>query len=164
MMNSGKMTIVTQGDRAILVTRAFDAPRRLVWEAMTKPELLKRWMTGPPGWSFAVCEVDLRVGGKYRYVWHGPGGEVMGMGGVHREIVAPERLVCTQLFDQDWTGGEALGTLVLVERDGRTTISNTIRYSSQAARAAVLQTPMEQGMAASYDQLEMVLAKEKEQN
>jgi uncharacterized protein YndB with AHSA1/START domain len=164
MQNFGKMTLVTQGDREILITRAFDAPRRLVWDAMTKPDLLRRWMTGPPGWTFVVCDVDLRVGGKYRYVWWGPNGEEMGMGGVHREVVAPERLVCTQLFDQDWTGGEALGTLVLTEESGRTSVSNTIRYSSPEARVAVLQTPMEQGMAASYGQLESVLALEKERN
>jgi len=159
-MSLGKMTIVTQGDREIVITRAFDAPRRLVWEALTKPELIKRWLTGPPGWTMPVCEIDLRVGGKYRYVWHGPGGEVMGMGGVHREVVAPERLVCTQLFDEGWTGGEALGTQVLTEHDGRTTISNTVRYTSPEARAAVLRTPMEQGMAAGYDLLEALLAKE----
>ena len=101
-----------------------------------------------------VCEVDLRVGGQYRYVWRGPDGTDMGMGGVHREVVVPERIVNTQLFDQDWTGGEAIGTMVLTERDGKTFMTNTILYSSPAAREAVLKTPMEQGMAAGYDQLE----------
>jgi len=152
------MKVATQGDREIVIRRNFDAPRSLVWDAHTKPELVKRWLLGPPGWTMPVCEIDLRVGGKYRYVWRSQDGTEMGMGGVHREIVAPERLVTTQLFDQDWTGGEALGTLVLTERDGKTTLTNTVRYSSNAARTAVLQTPMEQGMGAGYDRLEEVLA------
>jgi uncharacterized protein YndB with AHSA1/START domain len=152
------MKVATQGDREVVITRHFDAPRSLVWDAHTRPELVKRWLLGPPGWTMPVCEIDLRVGGKYRYVWRSQDGTEMGMGGVHREIVAPERLVTTQLFDQDWTGGEALGTLVLTERDGKTTLTNTVRYTSNAARTAVLQTPMEQGMGAGYDRLEEVLA------
>ena len=156
MKNTLKLT--TQGDREVVITRVFDAPRSLVWDAHTKPELLKRWLSGPPGWSMAVCEMDLRVGGAYRWVWRGPDGTEMGMGGVHREIVPPERIVCTQLFDEDWTGGEAVGTLVLTERDGKTTLTNTILYASREARDAVLRTPMEQGMAMGYDRLEELLA------
>jgi len=152
------MKLVTSGDREVVVTRNFDAPRQMVWDAYTKPELLKRWLTGPPGWSFAVCEVDLRVGGKYRWVWRGPDGTEMGMGGVHKEVVPPERLVCTQLFDQDWTGGEAVGTMVFTEQDGKTTMTNTIRYATPEARAAVLKTPMEMGMAMGYDRLDDVLS------
>jgi len=152
------MKLMTRGDREIVVTRVFNASRALVFDAMTKPELLKRWLTGAPGWSMVVCEVDLRVGGKYRWVWRGPDGAEMGMGGVHREIVPPERIVCTQLFDQDWTGGEAVGTLVLTEKDGQTTLANTILYASREARDAVLKTPMGQGMAMGYDQLEALLA------
>jgi len=152
------MKLVTSGDREVVVTRNFDAPRQMVWDAYTKPELLKRWLTGPPGWSFAVCEVDLRVGGKYRWVWRGPDGTEMGMGGVHKEVVPPERLVCTQLFDQDWTGGEAVGTMVFTEQGGKTTMTNTIRYATPEARAAVLKTPMEMGMSMGYDRLDDVLA------
>src|SRR5438067_6890119 len=126
MKKIGAMTLTLSDDRAIVVTRVFDAPRSLVFDAMTKPEMLKRWLTGAPGWSMAVCEMDLRVGGAYRWVWRGPDGAEMGMGGVHREIVPPERIVCTQVFDQDWTGGEAVGTLVLTEREGQTTLTNTI--------------------------------------
>jgi len=152
------MKLVTSGDRSIIITRTFDAPRQLVWDAYTKPELLKRWLSGMPGWTLAVCEMDLRVGGKYRWEWHGPAGEKMGMGGVHREVVAPERLVNTQLFDEDWTGGEAVGTLVLTEENGRTTLTNTVQYATPEARAGALKTPMEQGMAMTYDRLERVLA------
>jgi uncharacterized protein YndB with AHSA1/START domain len=158
MKTIGAMTLALSGDRDVVITRDFDAPRKLVWDAHTKPELLRRWLTGPPGWTMSVCDMDFKVGGKYRWVWSGPNGEVVGMGGVHREIVAPERIVLTQLFDEDWTGGEAVGTLVLSERDGKTTITNTIRYSSPEAREAVLKTPMEMGMAAGYDRLAETLA------
>lgn len=144
-------------ERAIAVSRVFDAPRRLVFDAHTKPELVRRWLTGPPGWSFVVCEIDLKVGGAYRYVWGKSDGTTMGMGGVFREIVPPERLVCTELFDEDWTGGETLGTLVLTEQDGKTTLTYTLLYTSQEARDAVLKFGMEQGMAASYDRLEEML-------
>lgn len=152
------MTITTSGDRELVITRRFQSPRKLVWDAHTKPELIKRWLTGPPGWTMSVCEMDLRVGGKYRWVWANDNGTVMGMGGVHREIAAPEKIVNTQIFDEDWTGGEAVGTLVLTEKDSVTTLTNTVRYASPAAREAVLKTPMEQGMAAGYDRLESVLA------
>lgn len=151
------LTVTTLGDREIVMRRAFDAPRALVFEAYTRPELLRRWLFGPPGWEMTVCEVDLRVGGAYRYEWRGPDGERMGVGGVHREIVPPERLVVTQLFDQDWTGGEAISTLVLTERNGRTTLTNTLRYSSTEARDAVLKSPMEHGVAAGYDRLDGIL-------
>ena len=152
------MQLTTPTDNEVVITRVFDAPRSLVFDAMTKPELLKRWLTGPPGWTFAVCEVDLRVGGAYRWVWRGPDGVEMGMGGVHREIVPPEKIVCSQLFDQDWTGGEAVGTIVLTEKNGRTFMTNTIRYSSKEARDGALKTPMEQGMAMGYDRLDAFLA------
>jgi len=158
MKNTGTLKLTTPTDREIVMTRVFDSPRTLVWDALTKPELLKRWFFGPPGWSLVVCDIDLTVGGAYRYVWRGPDGTDMGMGGVHREIVPPERIVTTQLFDEDWTGGEAVGTLVLTERDGKTTLTNTVRYSSPEARDAVLRTPMEYGVAAGYDRLAELLA------
>jgi uncharacterized protein YndB with AHSA1/START domain len=158
MNNGGTMQLATPTEREIVVTRAFNARRNLVFDAFTKPELLKLWLFGPGGWALEVCEVDLRVGGSYRYVWRGPNGVEMGMGGVHQEIVVPERVVATQLFDQDWTGGEAVGTLVLTEREGKTLVTNTLLYSSREARDAVLKTPMDKGMGASYDRLEEVLA------
>jgi uncharacterized protein YndB with AHSA1/START domain len=101
-----------------------------------------------------VCEVDLRVGGKYRYVWQRDSdGSQMGMGGVYREIQSPERLVATERFDESWYPGEAVDTLVLIERSGKTTLTQTMQYESRAARDAVLQSPMEDGMAAGYDRL-----------
>lgn len=157
MNNSTQLVVTTRGDREIVMTRVFHAPRALVFEAHTNPELVRKWLNGPPGWTMPVCEIDLRVGGKYRYVWRGPDGAAMGMGGVHQEIVVPEKIVSTQLFDEDWTGGEAVGTLVLTESDGKTTLTNTVRYATPEARDAVLRTPMEQGVAASYNALEAML-------
>ena len=158
MTNPGALKVTTRGDREIVITRVFNAPRRLVWDAYTKPELLRRWLTGPPGWSFAVCESEGKVGGKYRYVWQGPNGEIMGMGGVIREIVPPERMVATEKFDQPWYPGEAIGTIVLSEQAGKTTLTQTILYESQEARDAVLRSPMEQGLGMSYDRLAELLA------
>jgi uncharacterized protein YndB with AHSA1/START domain len=159
MKNTGNLKLTTQGDREIVMTRALDAPRRLVFDAFTKPELVKQWLLGPPGWSMPICEIDLRVGGVYRYVWRRDGdGSEMGMGGVYREIVAPERLVATEKFDQAWYPGEAVGTTVLVEQDGKTTITQTVLYQSREARDAVLKSGMERGVAASYDRLAELVA------
>lgn len=157
MNTTEAMQLATPTDREIVVTRTFNAPRTLVFEAFTKPELLKRWLFGPGGWTLDVCEVDLKVGGAYRYVWRRPNGVEMGMGGIHREVVPPERIVSTQLFDQDWTGGEVVGTLVFTERDGKTTMTNTLIYPSRESRDAALKTPMDKGMAAGYDRLEELL-------
>lgn len=158
MKNFGKLEITTPSDREIAFTRSFDAPRQLVFDAWTKPELLKRWLYGPEGWSLAICEVDLRVGGRYRYVWHKTNGTQMGMGGVYKEVVPPQRLVNTQLFDQDWTGGEAVGTLVLTEKNGKTTSVNTVLYASKQSRDGALSTGMADGMETGYVRLEEVLA------
>lgn len=159
MTNTGALKLTTRGDREIVMTRVFDAPRSLVFEAFTKPELVKRWLLGPDGWSMPVCEIDLRVGGSYRYVWHRDrDGTEMGMGGVYREIVAPERIVSTEKFDKAWYPGEAVGTVVLVERGGTTTVTQTVLYQSREAREAVLKSGMESGVAMSYDRLAELLA------
>ena len=160
MRNVGRLTLTTPTDREIVMTRAFDAPRQLVFDAFTKPELVKQWLLGPDGWSMPVCEIDLKVGGKYRYVWRrDKDGTEMGMGGVYREIVAPERLVATEKFDQSWYPGEAVGTFVLVEQGGRTTLTQTILYESREARDGVLKSQMEKGVVASYDRLAELLEK-----
>jgi len=158
-MNSDKLQVTTPSDREIAMTRVFNAPRRLVFDALTKPELVKRWLLGPPGWSMPVCEIDLRLGGKYRYVWRQDSdGTEMGMGGVYREIVKPERIVATEKFDQAWYPGDAVGTLRLVEQGGKTTLTQTVLYDSKETRDAVLKSPMESGVSASYDRLADVLA------
>jgi len=155
MKKSETFNITAHGNREILVTRLFDAPRRLVFDAYTKPELIKQWLLGPDGWSMPVCKVDLRVGGKYRYVWKSDAdGREMGMGGIYREVVPPERIVVTEVFDEAWYPGDAVDTIVLVEKAGQTTLTQTIRYNSPETRDAVLKSPMQKGMAASYDRLD----------
>ena len=150
--------IYTPSDREIRVSRDFDAPRSLVFDAFTKPELVRRWLLGPPGWTMPVCEIDLRVGGSYRYVWRSEeDGSQMGIRGVFREIAPVERLVATERFDDAWYPGEALDTTVFEERRGITRTTITILYESQEARDAARRSGMEYGMAAGYDRLETLL-------
>ncbi len=150
--------LTTPSDREIQVTRTFDAPRKLIFDALTKPELVKRWLLGPPGWSMPICEIDLRVGGAYRYLWRfESSGNEMGMRGVFKEIAAPERLVATEKFDEAWYAGEALDTTVLVEKDGKTTMTLTVLYESKDARDTATRSGMEQGMAMGYNRLEEML-------
>lgn len=159
MKNPGTLQVTTPSEREIAMTRVFHAPRNLVFDAYTKPELVKRWLGVFGGWSLEVCEIDLKVGGTYRHVWRGPDGIEMGMRGVYREIVRPERIVCTESFDEKWyEGGDALDTTVLVEKDRWTTLSTTVRYASQEVRDAVLRSPMKDGVARSYDNLAELLA------
>jgi uncharacterized protein YndB with AHSA1/START domain len=155
--NVGKLQVTAPSDREIAMTRVFDAPRGMVFDAWTKPELLKRWLGVRGGWTFPICEVDLKVGGKYRYVWRSPDGKEMGMGGVFREIVRPERLVATEKFDDPWYDGDAVDTTTFVEKGGRTTVTTTVLYASREVRDAVLKSPMEKGIAESYDKLAEVL-------
>ena len=156
--NSFKVS--TLGDHEIQVTRDFDAPRALVFDAFTKPELVRRWLLGPPGWIMPLCEIDLRVGGSYRYVWRSEkDGSQMALSGVFREITPVERLVATERFDDPWYPGEALDTTVFVESRGVTKIAITILYESQVARDTARRSGMEHGMAAGYDRLETLLLK-----
>jgi uncharacterized protein YndB with AHSA1/START domain len=132
------------------MTRVFDAPRHLVFDAFTKPELLKRWF-GPHGWSLVVCDVDLKVGGGFRFVLRGPDGRPMGMRGVYREIAAPARSVHTESFDD--FPGESIVTAEWVEQGGKTTLTATVLYPSRDIRDAVIGSGMEHGAAESYDKL-----------
>ena len=155
MKNTGTLEIMTPTDREIVLTRVFDAPRRLVFDAFSKPELLKRWF-GPRGWSLVVCEVDLRVGGGFRFVLRGPDGRQMGMRGVYRELVPPERSVHMESFD-DYPG-ESQVTAVFVEQGGKTTLTATVLYPSREVRDAVVKSGIEHGAAESYDKLAELLA------
>lgn len=157
-MATGKLQITTRGDRELVMIRSFDAPRNLVFETLTKAELIRKWLLGPPGWTMPVCEIDLRVGGTYRYLWRHAEGQEMGMGGIYREIAPPERLVATEKFDQAWYPGGALVTFALVEQAGKTTLTQTVLYDSPEALQAVLKSPMEGGVTAGYDRLEELLA------
>jgi uncharacterized protein YndB with AHSA1/START domain len=160
MNNFGTLKITTPTDREIVITRVFDAPRGLVWEAMSKVELIKRWLFGPPGWSMEECEVDLRVGGAFRMSWHGPGGQEMSMHGIYREVVPTERVVRTESFDMgcESQAGEQLATAVLTEQGGKTTLTLTLQYPSKECRDGTIASGMERGVAASYDRLAELLA------
>ena len=155
---AGPLTITTPTDTQIVITRQFDAPRHLVFACYTQPALIKRWLNGAEGWIMTVCEFEAKVGGKYRYEWKAPSGYVMGMGGVVREIEPVERVVSAELFDDDWTGGETVSTLILNEEKQRTALVNTINYSSREARDGALQTPMAEGMEFGFKKLDEVLA------
>lgn len=159
MSNVGKLRITTPSDREIAMTREFRAPQHLVWEAYTRPEHLQRWLGIHNGWTFPICEVDLRVGGSYRWVWRSPDGHEMGMGGVYREIVPHSLIVATEKFDNPWYEGEAVDTVTFAERRGITTLTLTVLYDSKAIRDAVLQSPMESGVAVGFDNLEALLPK-----
>jgi uncharacterized protein YndB with AHSA1/START domain len=158
MTSPGSLKVTTPSDREIVMTRVFDAPRTLVWKALTTPALLKRWLGGMPGWTMTTCVMDLRVGGAYRYEWRKNDGTVMGMGGVLREVVAPERMTATELFDQSWYPGEGLVTQVLTEQGGKTTITMTLRYESKEARDMVVKSGATSGMEMGYARLDELLA------
>jgi uncharacterized protein YndB with AHSA1/START domain len=155
------LTVTTPSDREIALTRTFNASRDLVFDALTKPALVKRWMLGNMGATMPVCEIDLRVGGAYRFVWRNPDGTEMAMNGIYREIARPERLVNTQRFEIAWMPGESVLTTTLVESGGKTTFTSTTLYDSIETRDKMLKSGMESGASASYDRLADVLAEER---
>jgi uncharacterized protein YndB with AHSA1/START domain len=154
---SAALTVTMPTDREVAMTRVFDAPRRLVFEAWTSPEHLPHWMLGPEGWTMPVCEIDLRVGAAWHFVWRRTDGTEMEMRGVYREIKPPERLVSIESWGGDWP--ETINTLVLTEADGKTTATLTILYPSKEARDAALKTGMKEGMSLSFDRLGEYLRK-----
>ena len=136
MSNIGPVNATGDAGREIVMTRVFDAPRRVVFDALTRPELVRRWMRGPPGWSLAVCKIDLKVGGAYRYVWRRDcDGADMAIGGVFWELMPPERTVRTEKFDEHDTSGEAIVTTVLTEKGGTTTLTRMVTVIPEAPRA-----------------------------
>jgi len=151
-MTSGEtLQISTPSDREVMVTREFDARPSLVFDALTKPELLKRWY-GPEGWSLDICEVDLKVGGKWRFVSSKPNGKKIGQYGVYQEIVHGERLVNTEAWE-DWDAGETLVTTILTEENGKTKYTSTILFPSREVRDTVLKSGLESSAAPLYDKL-----------
>ena len=157
-----KSTVMLPNDLEVVVVRDFSAPRNTVFDAWTKPELMSRWLLGPPGWTMPVCEMDLRVGGRFRWRWRNDTGTEFGFTGVFREVVRPSRLVHTQVYDPGTVGGnmgaEALITAVLIEKGGVTTYTTTIRYQSKVDRDAAISTGMTDGMEQSYTKLDALLA------
>lgn len=155
MKNTGTLSVNLPSDREISLTRVFKAPRQLVYDAFSKPEILKRWF-GPRGWSLVTCDVDARVGGGFRFVLRAPDGRELGMRGAYRELSPPARSVHTESFDD--FPGESQVTSVLTEQDGKTTLVATILYPSSEIRDAVIKSGMEHGAAESYDKLAELLA------
>lgn len=152
----GVTTYATPSDREVVVTRVVDAPRRLVFDAMSNPKHVPQWLTGPEGWTMPVCEIDLRPGGAWRYVYRQPDGAEMTLQGSYREVAPPERIVSTESWGPEWP--ETINTLVLTEAAGQTTITMTIRYPSQEARDAALRSGMKDGMDQGFARLDGLLA------
>jgi len=156
MMYPDSFEISVHGDREIRVTRLFNAPRALVFEAFTKPELVQRWLLGPTGWTMPICEINLKVGGAYRYVWrHESNGSEIGLSGVFREIIRPERLVATERTT--WHAEEAIDTTVFVEEGSLTRMTLVVLFETTEARDAARRSGMDRGMKASYDRAEELL-------
>jgi uncharacterized protein YndB with AHSA1/START domain len=160
-MNTTKerLTVMLPSDNEIHMERTFDAPRALVFEAVTRPEhVTKWWGCGGGVEKLAVCEIDLRVGGSYRFLIRKPGGQEYAFKGVYREIVQPSRLVYTQIYDvEPFNTHEAIVTTIFDEHDGRTTLRETTWCASKAVRDGWLQSGMEQGAGKSLDALAELL-------
>lgn len=156
---SKPVAITYPSDNAISVSRDFDAPADLVFACHTKPQLVQRWMLGPPGWSMPICEIALKVGDTYRYVWRSDAdGSEFGFTGRFREVEVPTRVVHTEsMIGQP---GEALVTTTFTQRGSRTTLSVTMSFATAAMRDQVIATGMTDGMASSYDLLEELLAEQ----
>jgi uncharacterized protein YndB with AHSA1/START domain len=156
MTKGGGLKVTARGEREIVMTRLFDAPRELVFAAFTVPELVQRWLLGPPGWMMPVCEIDLRVGGKWRWVNRHPKGEVT-FYGEYREITPPSRIVFTEIFEQ-FPDSVSVVTAVLTEEGGKTRLTATVRYPSLEVRDMVIASGMSRGAGISYDRLEDLVA------
>jgi uncharacterized protein YndB with AHSA1/START domain len=144
----GETTITTPSDREVALRRVFDAPRDLVWEAWTDPKHVPNWLLGPEGWTMPVCEIDLRPGGAWHFVWRRSDGTEMEMRGEYREVFRPERIVNTESWGGDWP--ETLNTIDFTEENGKTTVTITLLYPSQEARDAATATGMADGASRSF--------------
>lgn len=155
-MSHGNLTITTPSDREVVMTRIFDAPPEMIFDALTTPELLYQWY-GPAGWKLAVCDIDLKVGGAWRFVVRRPDGKEFGQLGVYREINRPNKLVNTERWE-DWDPGETLVTTELIEHQGKTTLISTILFPSQEVRDIVVKGGLSHGAEESYNKLAEILA------
>jgi len=149
-------TLTLPSDREILIERTFDAPRGLVYEALTKPEHVARWY-GPRAMTLQVCEIDFRVGGRWRYVVRDPAGNDYGFSGEYREIVPPERIVTTEGYEA-MPGHEYVATVTLDEQGGKITLLSHLLYQSPEDRDGHIQSGMEPGMRETYDRLAELIA------
>jgi len=161
-----KAEVTLASEREVRVTRGFRAPRALVYRAYTEPALLQRWMLGPPGWTMPVCEMDVRVGGQYRWRWRSnDDGSEFGFSGTFREVEPGRKLVHTESYDAGTTGvgesgGEAIVTVTFSEEGGITTVTTLMDFGSKEGRDAAMATGMTDGMEQSYQLLERVLAEQ----
>ena len=147
------LTVELRGEQEVVVTRGFDAPRDLVWECHTKPELVKRWMLGPPGWTMPVCEIDFRVGGKYLHTWRHPSQGEFSMSGIYREIAQPERIVVNEYYQDE----ESRVTQTFAAQGKKTTLTVVMRFASAEKREAAVKTGMTDGMEQGYQRLDEIL-------
>ena len=158
-----KAQVRTPSDREVEVARSFRAPRALVYRAYTEPQLVRRWLLGPPGWSMPVCEMDVRVGGRYRWRWRSEeNGSEFGFTGTFREVEPASKLVHTEAYDPGTVGGgfpgqDATVTVTFAEEGGVTTVTSLIDFGSREARDAAVGTGMTDGMEQSYQLLDRVL-------
>jgi len=141
----------TPSDLEFQMTRVVEAPVLLVWDAHTRPEHVQQWMLGPAGWSLPVCEIDLREGGRWHFVWRRATGTEIAMEGRYREVTPPHRLVSTERWGPEWP--ETINTLALSAVEGGTLITSTMLFPSKEARDAATATGMTDGMTVSYDRL-----------
>lgn len=157
--NTGKLQVTLPSDCEILVVRELAAPRALVYDAHTKPAMVQRWLYGPEGWTMPVCEIDLRVGGLYRYRWRQlSDGTEFGLGGKFLEIVPGEKIVSTEAFEGGMNQGEAVNTLTLTEQKGKTTVRLLMRYPSKEIRDGAIATGMNDGIEMGYARLDTQLS------
>jgi uncharacterized protein YndB with AHSA1/START domain len=162
-MTTDKAQVTLPSDREVKVTRSFRAPRALVYRAYTEPALVRRWLLGPPGWTMPVCEMDVRVGGQYKWRWRSEDkGSEFGFAGTFREVQPPSRLVHTEAYEPGTVGGEypgepAIVTVTFSEDGGVTTVTSLIDFGSKEARDAAVATGMTDGMEQSYQLLDRLL-------
>ncbi|HEU4841460.1 MAG TPA: SRPBCC domain-containing protein, partial [Ilumatobacteraceae bacterium] len=157
MTQTATLDVTPVGDRLVRITRAFAAPRALVFDAHTRPELLRRWL-GPASWTLTECTIDLRPGGAFRYVMHGPDDAEMVLFGEYREVDPPARIVATESFSDDWTGGETLNTTTFDEVGGITTVTVVVEFASSTSRDQALATGMEAGLTEGFERLDALVA------
>jgi uncharacterized protein YndB with AHSA1/START domain len=165
-MTLDKAEVTLPSDREVQVRRSFRAPRALVFRAYTEPALVQRWLLGPPGWSMPVCEMDVRVGGRYRWRWRSDeNGSEFGFSGTFREVQPHSRIVHTEAYDpgtvsDEFPANDALVTVTFVEDGGLTTVTTLIDFGSKEARDAAVATGMTDGMEQSYQGLDRLLAEQ----
>lgn len=155
------LSVKTPSDKQIVITRGFAAPPHLVYACCTQPSLIRRWLTGPDGWTMPVCTYDARIGGSYRFEWHGPGGEgFLAVSGDIKQIEAIRYIDSREVFDAGVMGPAYRAELAFAQEGQGTKLVNTLTYTSLAHRDMVAGTGMAEGMEMSFQSLDRLLAEE----